>query len=281
MIGFARFGEKAKRFAPHDFSTKVEMASALPRVFLSRLAYNKMWHYVDIADKEVGWLGAVREEGRDFLIEDVFLLKQQVSASETELSTQGLAEFGQELLSQENGAELCDRIRFWGHSHVNGTTSPSVQDERQMDALRDSGFPYFIRGILNKSGKMEFTIVFYETGVKIVDAEWQLAEEADDALRAGIEAEFKEKVTSHTYAYYPHSEYFTGYPVDRHFGMEEENVCPDGPKKAASPSDDEPDAGLSPNLSMDFGGNGGRKKPDDGFDKIISRYRRPKKNSRR
>jgi len=192
--------KKANAFCQHAFGMKIEMLTNLPRVLISRLAYNKMWHFVDLADGEVGWLGTVTKVENDFLIEEIFLFKQEVAATTTEISADGLAEVAQELIeSRPDGVEVCNNLRFWGHSHVNMGTSPSAQDETQMETFRESDHPYFIRGILNKNGRMEFTIYLYESGVKIVDPEWAIYEPVDKSVRAEIEAEFKAKVSEKVY----------------------------------------------------------------------------------
>jgi hypothetical protein len=118
-----------------------------------------------------------------------------VAATTCEILADGLAEFATELLSRPDGMEIVNRLCFWGHSHVNMGTSPSGQDESQMETFKESGHPFFIRGILNKAGRMEFTIFLYESGVKIVDPEWAIYEPVDASIRAGIEAEFKAKVS--------------------------------------------------------------------------------------
>lgn len=191
----------ASAFCQHAFRKGVELLADLPSVLVSRAAYNRMWHFVDIADKEVGWLGTVsRLPGGDFLVEEVFLFKQQVAAATCEISADGLAEFATELLSSRpDGMEVINRLCFWGHSHVNMGTSPSGQDESQMSTFRESGHPFFVRGILNKQGRMEFTIFLYESGVKIVDAEWAIHEPVDESIRTEIEAEFKAKVSEKVY----------------------------------------------------------------------------------
>lgn len=194
--------EKAKAFFQHVFASRVELVEDMPRVLISRAAYNAMWHYVDIASQEVGWLGTCLRQDKDFLIEEVFLFKQEVSSVSTEITADGLAEMAQELISSRpDGVEVCNNLRFWGHSHVNMGTSPSGQDDSQMDVFKESGHPFFVRAILNKQGRMEFTIYLYESGVKIVDAEWQIHEPADQNLRSGIEAEFKTKVSQARYGY--------------------------------------------------------------------------------
>ena len=197
---------KAETFCQHSFAKKIELISCLPRILISRSAYNKMWHLVDIADKEVSWLGTCRRIEQDFLIEEVFLFKQEVAATTCEISADGLAEVANELLtSRPDGIEICNRLCFWGHSHVNMGTSPSGQDESQMENFSESGHPFFIRGILNKQGRMEFTIFLYASGIKIVDPEWKIYEPVDDSIRAEIEAEFTAKVTETKY-YYPYKQ---------------------------------------------------------------------------
>jgi hypothetical protein len=196
--------KSASAFCQHAFGNKVETLAVLPRVLVSRAAYNRMWHIVDIADKEVGWLGTVQKIKQDFLIEEVFLFKQEVASTTCEISAEGLAEVAMELMSSRpDGMDVCNRLCFWGHSHVNMGTSPSGQDESQMQTFRESGHSFFIRGIFNKNGRMEFTIFLYESGVKIVDTEWTIYEPVDDSLRAEIEAEFKAKVSEKIYPVAP------------------------------------------------------------------------------
>lgn len=199
---------KASPFSGHAFERRVALVGDLPRVLVSRAAYNRMWHIVDLASQEVGWLGTVRREGADFLIEEVFLFKQEVSAATCEITPDGLAEFAQELISSRpDGVEVLNRLCFWGHSHVRMGTSPSGQDEEQMKVFSESGHPFFVRGILNKNGRMEFTIFLHESGVKIVDAEWAVYEPVDDSLRSEIEAEFSAKVSEKVY---PAAHYYGG-----------------------------------------------------------------------
>lgn len=217
------FVRKAMFFCRHMFEKKIEFDET-PRVLMTRIALEKMWHYVDIAHTEVSWLGTVVRHGHDFLIEDVFLAKQEVSMASVELTTEGLAEFAEELFASRpnDGMEIVNKLCFWGHSHVNMGTSASGPDDAQMETFRESGHPFFIRGILNKMGRMEFTIYLYDLGVKINDAEWRVCEPVDENLREEIEAEFKEKVTTKTYTYTP-GRYipgeFASSIVDREFGL--------------------------------------------------------------
>lgn len=201
--------QPARLFMPHTFANQVEfIGGGSPMVYMTRDAFSRMWHIVDIADDEVGWLGTVRQtQYGNFLIEEVFLLEQEVSAAQTEISGDGIAKFVQELIeTREDGVEVANTIRFWGHSHVRMSTSPSGQDDAQMRHFEQNDCPWFVRGILNKQGRMQFDIFLWDAGVKITDAPWAIFDEfVDQSRRAEIEADFKAKVTARTYTahHYP------------------------------------------------------------------------------
>jgi len=196
---FVPWRRGTKIFYPHSFKPEVEfLGNDFPWIITSNLAYEKMWHYVDIADEEISWLGSVEEietSGQsDYFIKDVFLLRQENGAASTEITEQGLVDLVQELLKLPNGNKLYQEIRFWGHSHVNMETQPSSQDERQMELFEQSGHQFFIRAILNKRGKISFTLYRYDCGIKITDVPWGLDVSFDTDLRMQIEKEFAEKV---------------------------------------------------------------------------------------
>lgn len=185
----------AKKFVPHAFAPKVELVAGLPRVLVSREAYEDMYCLVDECRHEVGWLGAVRRLGQDFLIEQVFLFDQEAHATTCEITPDGLAAVAQELISSRpDGMDICNRLCFWGHSHAQMGTSPSGQDESQFRELASAGHEFFIRGILNKDGRMEFTIWLVALGLVIRDAAWELYEPADEARRARWQQEIAAKV---------------------------------------------------------------------------------------
>ena len=185
----------AKKFLPHAFENRLKLTTGLPKVLLSRDAYEDMFILVDELSKEIGWIGSVKRVGRDFLIEEIFLLDQESHSSTCEITTDGLAEWAAEVLSsREDGMEVINSVRFWGHSHVHMGTSPSGQDDSQMEVFSESCDDFFIRGILNKAGRMEFTIYLYEIGVEIHDVQWELWEPADESRRARWQELLAEKV---------------------------------------------------------------------------------------
>ncbi len=187
----------AKTFVPHSFSREilVDPPVEIPTVHISPLALSEMHAYVSIASKEVGWLGLCDElEDGDYLIERTFLLEQEVSSAETDISDDGVAKLAQELLAAGYNDDDLNRLLFWGHSHVNMDTSPSGQDDKQMEVFRDSGAPYFIRAILNKRGKIQVDVYDYSQGLTFVDIEWTIHHEKYD-VKERIEKDFKAKVS--------------------------------------------------------------------------------------
>lgn len=159
--------------------------SHVPKVFISQKALDKMSVYVDEApgSDEIGWLGTAYREGSEFLIDDVFLFRQEVHGTTTEITPEGLEEFAMELLQQENGVEIWNNMKMWGHSHVNMSITPSGQDNSQMEAFSKVGHDFFIRLICNKKGEMGIDVYFYEEGLEFHNAPWETyADEQDEVL---------------------------------------------------------------------------------------------------
>jgi hypothetical protein len=190
-------------FQQDHLPLRVEMITGnVPVVYVSPTANAKMQHYVDIVDDEVGWLGTVEElECGDYYIDDVYLFDQEVNGATTEISEDSLAKFADEKLKADGGMELMNKMRFWGHSHVNMATGASGQDNAMMDTFSTSGHDFFIRGIFNKKGEVNLSVYHYGRGIIFHHVEWQIYTEETDELREEIEAEVKQKVKKKTYSY--------------------------------------------------------------------------------
>jgi len=189
--------QNALRFLPHEYKGAVEMLPEYkPKIVLSVEAFNSQWYYINKSGNvELGWMGTVYRSENIFKIEKVFLFKQIRAPTAAIITAEGLSEVGNEILdSHENGMEMLNHLYYWGHSHVNMGTSPSAQDDSQMEIFKDCENDFFIRGILNKKGRMEFTIYLYSVGIKITDVEWLVEEPNEDELEAKIEAEFEKKI---------------------------------------------------------------------------------------
>jgi hypothetical protein len=169
-------------FKPHYPSTRAELLydPPTPTVYLTPDAYKRMCLYVELAPKEVGWLGTIskREDG-NFLIEEVFLVEQEVTPVETELSVEGSEKLVLELLEGgDPGLDKANKLHFWGHSHVRMGTSPSGTDESTMMRFSREGHEYYVRGIFNKLGRACFDVYYYKEGYRLLDVPWAVLDPA-------------------------------------------------------------------------------------------------------
>lgn len=159
-------------------------------------ARSKMELYCDLSDGEIGWLAFVEKfEGVGFLITDCVLLEQEVHSTTTEISPEGLLKFW-----NDTPIDKQCKIKMWGHSHVNMSTTPSGQDNDQMEYFKD-GNPWFIRLITNKKREYHIDIYDYANGIKVHMDQADLKDynpHAND-LKKAIEEEIKEKVKKKEY----------------------------------------------------------------------------------
>lgn len=169
-----------------------------PRIFATPLALYKMRYYIDNTDKEIGWLGYVSKlSDNQYLIEDVFLLKQKVHSATTEIDAEALAKLATDLIKQgEEGMTLYNKIRMWGHSHVNMSTGASGQDDRQMDEFATSDF--YIRLIGNKRGEWNVCLYDYVQNILWSGLELELYYDVE-VTPEELDKEIKDNVSEFTY----------------------------------------------------------------------------------
>lgn len=169
-----------------------------PRILATPLAYHKMRYYIDHSDMEIGWLGYVEKLTNSiYLIEDVFLLKQKVHSTTTEIDPDALASLANDLIHKgDEGIALYNKIRMWGHSHVNMGTFASGQDDKQMEEFATSDF--YIRLIGNK--KNEWNVCLYDYANNILWSKLQLEiqynVDIDDAM---LQKEIEDNVSKIEY----------------------------------------------------------------------------------
>ena len=142
-----------------------------PTIYINYTALAKMKQYVDNCSKEIGWLGkSIKNEDGSYTIEDVYLIQQEVTGVTTELDENAMMEFFQQIRS-EKGIEEVQKIRVWGHSHVDMAVFASSQDNETFEEYyRDCN--YFIRIIANKKSKMKIDLADKEAGLIYNNLPW-------------------------------------------------------------------------------------------------------------
>jgi hypothetical protein len=169
------------------------LLSKVPLIIISKEALTKMYHYVQECADEIGWLGTAYKQGREILIADVYLFDQEVHATTTEITPQGLATFAENILQREDGVEIWNNLKMWGHSHVNMGVTPSGQDDKQMETFAEGGHDWFIRLIANKKGELKVDLYDYEHGIIFTDLPWEEQETAEElSIHMKIQALYRE-----------------------------------------------------------------------------------------
>lgn len=193
-----RANMRRTRFYPSEGKMSVRMMYSDPTVLFTPEALNKMGAYVGLMSHEVGWMSSVERVNADlFIVTDCFLFGQDVHSTTTEIDAEMMGSMAHEIIASnpENGAEIINSLRCWGHSHVNMSTSPSGQDEKQMDDFGEIVQDYMIRIIANKRGDIRVDIFDYERGLVFESVDWDItADTESDLLDFALELEKKVSV---------------------------------------------------------------------------------------
>lgn len=174
----------------------------IPKIRVYYRALQKMWRWVQACDIEVGWFGlADMCKDGNILISDVFLPRQECHAATTEINPEGLEELALQLMAEDDALGIpvespdyrVNKLLFWGHSHVNMGVTGSPQDDEQMRHFAERD--WYVRGIFNKKGEVEFQIYYFKTGFIIKDAAWESLDDPGDEGTKLAEQEVKDRVT--------------------------------------------------------------------------------------
>ena len=168
-----------------------------PQVFIEREAFDDMLCISRATRDEVAWFAQVYPmDDEVYVIDKVFLPKQQSSGATVEIEPEHLVELAEEFIDL-HGAEAFNRLHCWGHSHHTMSVGPSGQDQKTVDDLCDAIGKVFIAIRVNHRGEYEVDVA-YPNGITIEDADAYIGwiprekEEAWDAL-------VKERVSRITY----------------------------------------------------------------------------------
>lgn len=107
-------------FSPHKFETQF---FGVPSIKLTEQCARDMWQLVQVVDIEVGWFCVCRQDKGDFILTEVQVPTQTCTATETDMSTAGLAELGMKLMTEDNAAGVkvdspdyrCNHLNCWVH----------------------------------------------------------------------------------------------------------------------------------------------------------------------
>jgi predicted RNA-binding Zn-ribbon protein involved in translation (DUF1610 family) len=112
-------------------------------------AYKKLLFYVNNCDVEISGYGKSRVEKDEIIVEDVIIIKQKCTGTQTDIDDKATFEFFKERL---DAGEDVKSWNVWWHSHVNMGVFWSATDENTAKNL-SSGGNYLISIVANKRGE--------------------------------------------------------------------------------------------------------------------------------
>lgn len=184
----------ANQFRPHDFQTQTVLLNyVVPHIKVTQAAYLDMYYIAAASgQEEISWLGTVKKSGHIYTIEEVILFEQEVEVATTAMTPADIAKVSTDLI-MAGEIDKVNSLKFWGHVHPSNSTSPSGQDETQMDTL-SNGNDWFIRGIFGRYGRAEFTFFDWQHGLRFNDVSWELVVPNDESREAEIRSQVTAKV---------------------------------------------------------------------------------------
>ena len=205
-----------------------------PTVFVTTNAYLKMITLINNSDKELAWYGTVSKVLHNYLIEDIYVYPQTVTAATVDADEEKCAKWFMELPD-----DVINRLRFQGHSHVNMSVTPSGRDTGNWQQFANLLKPneFYILCIGNKRGEFYWNIydrsinVYFENkdiSMCVIDDQGNSIKEwAQDSVKKYIE-EHKPTTVTPCYKTMYESQTFNGHQ----YAMEPEKKPEKKPKTA-------------------------------------------------
>jgi len=128
------------------------------KVRITKLAHDKIMHWVNKSDFEVSGFGKITfdQEAKTFEVSDVYLVKQENGSTHTDIDAAALGK----LMFQTK--DVHGDLQFWWHSHVNMACFWSGQDRATINELGEQG--YIVASVFNKKYESRTAICAQMTG---------------------------------------------------------------------------------------------------------------------
>lgn len=161
------------------------------KVILSQNAWDKLTAYVDNCPYEIGGLGKVTTDGRDFYVSDVEIFTQKVTPAHVEMTADTLATFQMEKMRAKES--LVD-YKFWWHSHAKMGVFWSSTDTDTMNGSTE--FPWLVSLVTNHKHELKARVDIYKpVHVHIDNVAVEISRPVNQELIDACIADIAEKVT--------------------------------------------------------------------------------------
>lgn len=171
-----------------------------PTVFVTSAAYLKMITLINSSDKELAWYGTVTKVLHNYLIEDIFVYPQTVTAATVDADEEKCAKWFMELPD-----ETINKLRFQGHSHVKMGASPSGRDTNNWQQFANLLKPneFYLLCIGNQRGEFYWNI--YDRSINVFfenkDITMIVIDDKGNSLKDWASEEIKKYIVNETPTY--------------------------------------------------------------------------------
>lgn len=134
---------------------------------------SELMFYAWAVDAEVGGLGYIQfdQEENDIFVKELYLLDQEVHASECTLDKESIQTLSQELLAS-NQKEKFSNMNFWWHSHKDMRAFFSGTDDSTM---KDWDGKYLVALVINRKGELKARLMSrIEVGLPFPQSDLQI-----------------------------------------------------------------------------------------------------------
>lgn len=126
-------------------------------IYFTPRAMAKLQAYVSLSEVEVSGIGRVeRLDSEDFLVTEVLLIEQESSWASTELDSEALQRFLEELISKGEDPGL---YKLWWHSHSDSSVFWSNVDDETCEHFKNK---WMLAVVANRKGEISGRIDIYE-----------------------------------------------------------------------------------------------------------------------
>lgn len=161
------------------------------KIILTEYAHQKLQAYVKNCQYEIGGLGKVTCDGEDFLVTDIEIFTQKVTAASVEMNADTLALFQVEKMKAKES--LAD-YKLWWHSHAKMDVFWSSTDTDTMTGSTE--FPWLVSLVTNHAGKLKARVdVMKPVHLHVDNVTVEIQKHVDQSIIDSCIAEIAAKVT--------------------------------------------------------------------------------------
>jgi hypothetical protein len=168
-----------------------------PVILITEEAKAKLDGYIELCPEEISGLGrVVMPKASTFLITDILLFSQEVSAGSTDLDQATVAQFVVEALQGDHKPE---ELKVWWHSHVNGSCFWSGTDNTTIEGFING---WMISVVGNKKGEYMARLDIYDPlRLLLDDIALSVQATKNKGLLEKLKLEMDQKVRQKSYGY--------------------------------------------------------------------------------